>query len=74
MTPDEIKEIRADIAAFADNEENVLVDKGTIVFERDRELFECQLSELLGQVDVAYGGTKMPYFRFLAESSAGFPY
>jgi hypothetical protein len=74
MTPEEIREIRADVAAFADNEENVLVEKGTIVFERDRQLFSCQLSEPApGKIDIEYGGRKMPYFSFLAEELGRLP-
>jgi hypothetical protein len=74
MTPEEIKEIRADIAAFADNEENVLLDKGTVVFERDRTIFECRLSEpTAGHIDIEYNDTKMPYFKFLAEELGRLP-
>jgi len=74
MTPDEIKEIRADIAAFADSEDNVLVDKGTVVFERDRVMHTCQLSEpTAGQVYIEYDKRKIPYFTFLAEELGRLP-
>jgi Pentapeptide repeats (9 copies) len=71
MTPDEI---RADIAAFADNEESVVVERGVALFERDRQVVECRLSQSAGgQVDVEYGGRKMPYFTFLSEELGRLP-
>jgi len=74
MTPEEIKEIRADIAAFADNEDSVLVEKGVVVFERDREVLECRLSEsAVGQIEIEFSGKKMPYFKFLAEELGRLP-
>jgi hypothetical protein len=71
MTPEEI---RADIAAFADNEENVIVERGTVLFERDRQVLECKLSQpTAGQLDVEYRGRKMPYLTFLAEELGRLP-
>lgn len=69
-----LEEIRADVAAFADNEENVLVGKGTLIFERDRRTYECRLFETsAGQIDIEYDGRRMPYFKFLAEELGRLP-
>ena len=64
----DIEEIRADIAAFADREEDVIIDKGTVVFERDRQTVECQLIESPGgTVEVRLNNTTMPYSKFIGE-------
>jgi hypothetical protein len=45
-----------------------------VVFERDREVFSCQLSEpAAGQIYIEYGGRNMPYFTFLAEELGRLP-
>src|SRR5688572_19929229 len=65
MTPDDI---RSDIAAFADDEEGVLVEKGLVLFQRDREDCELRFWEPSpGNIEVEFNGRKLPYFRFLAE-------
>ena len=62
------EEIRADIAAFADDEESVLIDKSFIVFQRERQEYWCRLVEPApGQVDIEVNDRRMPYYRFLAE-------
>ena len=62
------EEVRADIAAFADDEESVLIDKSFIVFQRERQDYSCRLIESApGQVDIEANGRRMPYYRFLAE-------
>ena len=64
----DIEEIRRDIAAFADREDAVDIDKGFVVFERDRQTVECQLRESAGgQISVHLGDRAMPYSRFLGE-------
>ena len=64
----DIEEIRADIAAFADREEDVIIDKGAVVFERDRQTVECQLIESPGgTVEVHLNNTTMPYSKFIGE-------
>src|SRR5579863_1984881 len=62
------EEIRADIAAFADSEESVLHDKSLFVFQRERQEYTCRLMEATpGQLDVEVNGTRMSYYKFLAE-------
>jgi hypothetical protein len=62
------EEIRRDIAAFADDEGSVLIDKSFIVFQRERQEYTCRLLESApGQVDIEVNSRRMPYFRFLAE-------
>ena len=62
------EDIRADIAAFADSEESVLMDRSFIVFQRDRQEYTCRILESVpGQVDIEVNGTRMPYYRFLGE-------
>ena len=64
----DIEEIRADIAAFADHEEDVIIDKGSVLFERDRQTIECQLIESPGgAVNVQLANRTMPYFKFIGE-------
>ena len=64
----EIDEIRADIAAFADREEDVVIDKGMVVFERDRQTVECKLLQLPGGgVNVQIEGRTISYARFIGE-------
>ena len=64
----DIEEIRADIAAFADREEDVIIDKGLVVFERDRQTVECQLIESPGgTVDVQINKRTMSYSKFIGE-------
>jgi len=62
-----LDEIRQDIAAFADDEDAVLIDRGVAVFQRDRETYECKLTESADGVTVEFNGAKLPYSRFLAE-------
>jgi hypothetical protein len=62
------EEIRADIAAFADSEDSVLHDKSLFVFQRERQEYACRLVETTpGQIDVEVNGTRMSYYKFLAE-------
>jgi hypothetical protein len=63
----DLKEIRDDIAAFADDEESVLFDRGIIVFQRDRETCELKLVESANGLEVEYSGRILPYRKFLAE-------
>ena len=65
----EIEEIRADIAAFADREEDVVIDKnGSVLFERDRQPVECKLLKSPGGIiDVQINDRKIPYSKFIAE-------
>ena len=60
-------EVRDDIAAFADNEDAVQIDKGYVLFQRDRTAFECQLVEIGGVLQVKFEGNVMTYRRFLGE-------
>ena len=64
-----IKDIQEDIAAFADNEESVFfAPGGKILFERNRQLVECQLLEASpGEVEVEHNGVRMQYLSFLGE-------
>jgi hypothetical protein len=68
-----LDEIRQDIAAFADDEDAVLMDHGVAVFQRDRETYECRLTESADGVTVEYNGAKLPYSRFLAEELGRLP-
>lgn len=62
------EDIRADIAAFADSEESVLIDKSFVIFQREQQEYTCRLVESVpGQPDIEVNGTRMPYYRFLAE-------
>ena len=63
----EVKEIYANIAAFADDENDVIIDKGLVVFQRNRQTYECRLVETGGGIEVEYHGSRIPYKRFLAE-------
>ena len=63
----EVKEIYADIAAFADDENDVIIDKGLVVFQRNRQTYECRLVETGDGIEVEYDGSRIPYKRFLAE-------
>ena len=64
----DIEEIRADIAAFADREEDVVIDNGLVVFERDRQTIECTLIESPGgAVDVRLENRTMSYSQFIGE-------
>jgi hypothetical protein len=63
----EMKEIYADIAAFADDENDVIIDKGLVVFQRNRQTYECRLLETAEGVEVEYDHYRIPYKRFLAE-------
>src|ERR1035437_5737901 len=63
----DLKEILADIAAFADSEDAVQIDKGLAVFQRDRKTYECRLLETASGVEVDFDGRRLPYTRFLAE-------
>jgi hypothetical protein len=63
----DLKEILADIAAFADSEEAVAMDKGFVVFQRDRQTFECKIVETATGVVVQLGGRTLPYRKFLGE-------
>ena len=63
-----LDEIRADIAAFADNEEDVIIEGGLILFQRDGQTVECRLSEKPGEpIEVEHSGRTLPYSRFLGE-------
>lgn len=74
MTSEQIEDIRADIAAFADDEAGVVLERGKVLFERDRVTYECQLSQTSGgQVEIEYGGRKMGYLSFLAEELGRLP-
>jgi hypothetical protein len=62
------EDVRADIAAFADSEDSVLIDKSFVVFQRERQEYACRLVESVpGQTDIEVNGTRMPYYRFLSE-------
>jgi hypothetical protein len=63
----DLKEILADIAAFADSEDAVQIDKGLAVFQRDRKTYECRLVETASGVEVDFDGRRLSYRRFLAE-------
>lgn len=63
----DLSDIYKDLAAFADNEEDVIIDKGLAVFQRGQRTWECKLSEVGGDVFVEFEGQTIPYKRFLAE-------
>ena len=64
----DVDEIRADIAAFADREEDVVFDNGMVVYERDRQTVECTLLQSPGgDVNVQLNGRTIPYSRFIGE-------
>jgi len=63
----DLKEIRDDIAAFADDEESVIIDHGIVLFQRDRETCELRLNMAATGLEVEYCGQILPYRRFLAE-------
>lgn len=64
----DLEQIRQDIAAFADDEQSVVIEKGEVLFERNRQLCSCRLVAFTGdQVDVEFNGARMPYTKFLAE-------
>jgi hypothetical protein len=64
-----LDDIRDDIAAFADDEDGVLIERGLILFQKDRQLYSCRLIEntpgsLLIEVN---NNPPIPYLRFIAE-------
>src|ERR1700728_2351979 len=63
----DLNEIRQDIAAFADNEEEVQIDKGYVLFERDRVPISFQLKEVGETLFVELSDQRIPYRKFLAE-------
>jgi hypothetical protein len=63
----DFEEIRQDIAAFADNEEDILVDRNTIVFQRNRETYHCTFIETSSGPTVELNGARIPYRKFLGE-------
>jgi NACHT domain len=63
----DMEDIRADIAAFADDENSVEIDKGFVLFRRDQVDYECQLFETSSGIVVESQGTRLPYRKFLAE-------
>lgn len=62
-----LHDIQEDIAAFADDPENVLIQGGTVVFQRNRITHECSLRETAEGVDVEFEGQWLPYRKFMAE-------
>jgi hypothetical protein len=63
----DIQEIRQDIAAFADSEDDVIVERNLAVFQRNRVAYECKLVETGGDVEVEFNNFRLPYRKFLAE-------
>lgn len=63
----DLNEIYADVAAFADNEDDVIIEKGVLVFQRNRQTYECALEETASGVEVLFNGSRLPYRKFLAE-------
>jgi len=63
----DLSEIYSDIAAFADNENDVIIEKGLAVFQRNRQTYSCKLTETGSGVEVEFNGFHMPYRKFLAE-------
>ena len=63
----DLKAIRDDIAAFADDEESVLIDHGGVLFQRNRITCELRLAETSNGLEVEYSGRVLPYRKFLAE-------
>jgi hypothetical protein len=63
----ELEDIRQDVAAFADSDQDVLLDKGTLVFQRNRTTYSCRLWETSGTVEVEFNGIRVPYIKFLAD-------
>jgi hypothetical protein len=63
----DLVEIRADIAAFADSEDDIELGGGLLLFRRDRSIHECRITESDMGVNVESGGRILSYRRFLAE-------
>jgi hypothetical protein len=63
----DLEEIRQDIAAFADNEEDVIIDRNTVVFQRNRDTYHCVFIETSAGVIVEFNGSRIPYRKFLGE-------
>lgn len=63
----DLDDIFQDIAAFADDEKDVIIEKGMAVFQRNRQTYECRLFETASGIEVAFNGTTLPYSRFLGE-------
>ncbi len=69
----DFNEIYADVAAFADNENDVILEKGLLVYQRNRITYECKLVETTSGVEVQIDGTRLPYRKFLAEELGRLP-
>src|SRR5215468_8542724 len=63
----DLNDIFQDIAAFADDENDVIIEKGLAVFQRNRQTYECRLLETPRGIEVAFNGATLPYKKFLAE-------
>ena len=63
----DLEEIRQDIAAFADSEEDIIVERNSIVFQRNRETYHCTFVETGSGPTAEFNGIRIPYRRFLGE-------
>src|SRR5215469_6652688 len=63
----DLNDIFQDIAACADDENDVIIEKGLAVFQRNRQTYECRLLETPRGIEVAFNGATLPYKKFLAE-------
>ena len=69
----DLSPIYDDIAAFADDENGVIIEKGLAVFQRNRQTYECRLNDTPSGIEVQFNGTRLPYRRFLAEELGRLP-
>lgn len=65
-----LEEIRREIASFADDENDVLIERDTIVFERFGKTLSFQIFEKDEVLYVSYNGQNMRYTSFLAKEIA----
>ena len=63
----DIEEIRQDIAAFADSEDDIIVERNLAVFQRNRITYDCKLIDAAGELEVEFNGARLPYRKFLGE-------
>ena len=65
-----LEEVRREIASFADDENDVLIERDTIVFERFGKTLSFRIFEKDEVLYVLYNGKELRYTTFLAKEIA----
>jgi hypothetical protein len=70
----ELEEVRLDIAAFADDEDDVMVERdGTVVYQRSGVAHEVTVEFQDDALFAVVDGVRLPYRKFLTHDLAGLP-